>query len=136
MTRPSARSGTRIAAFVGAVLLGGLLGLAGAFVQAHRSVITVGDRYVVIPWGALLAGLLVVLIVRLVVVGSDRRSLGWLVLGGWLVATLAFATVSPSGDIALSGGTRQMIYLLGVVIVGSAMASIPGTLRRARSSDV
>jgi hypothetical protein len=32
---------------------------------------------------------------------------------------------SPSGDLALSGGGRQMTYLLGGVILASAAASLP-----------
>lgn len=115
----------RIAAALGAVLMGALLGIAGAFLQAQRSVITMGDLYAVLPWGAVVAGITTLVVVRLVVVGTRRRAFGWLVLSGWLVLTLALSTVSPSGDIAVSGGTRQIVYLLGVVVIGSALASFP-----------
>lgn len=128
----------RIAAALGAVVMGLLLGIAGAFLQAQRIVITFNDVYAVLPWGAVLAGLTTLVVIRLVVVGSRRRTFGWLVLAGWLVITLGLATVSPSGDIAVSGGTRQLVYLLGVVVVGSALASVPvlrGTPRTATSSD-
>ncbi|MBK9740746.1 MAG: hypothetical protein IPO93_14895 [Actinobacteria bacterium] len=57
--------------------------------------------------------------------GPTTRWGGWAVLAGWLVATIGFSAESTSGDLALSGGTRQMTYLLGGVILGSAAATLP-----------
>lgn len=131
------RVAVRIAVALATAVMGLVLGVAGAFLQSQRTVVTVGDVYAVLPWGAVLAGVTTLVVIRLVVIGTGRRTFGWLVLAGWLVATLGLATVSPSGDIAVSGGTRQIVYLLGVVVVGSALASVPvlrGTARAATSS--
>ena len=57
---------------------------------------------------------------------------GWTVFVGWLVSTIALSADSPSGDVALSGGGRQLTYLLGGVVIASAAASLPlprGTVR-------
>lgn len=102
-------------------VIGLLLGAIGAFVQAVRWLSPLGS----LPWGAVLAALVVVILVRGAVVAVHSRWAGWLLLAGWLVATIALAAESPSGDVALSGGGRQMGYLLATVILGSAAASLP-----------
>jgi hypothetical protein len=101
--------------------VGLILGVIGAFVQAVRWLSPVGS----VPWGAVLAALVVVILVRGAVVAVHTRWAGWALLVGWLVATVVLAAESPSGDVALSGGGRQMGYLLAIVILGSAVASFP-----------
>ena len=57
---------------------------------------------------------------------GDRVPLGRVgVAPGWLVVTVALSAESPSGDVALSGGGRQLTYLLGGVVLASAAASLP-----------
>lgn len=102
-------------------VIGLLLGVIGAFVQAVRWLSPVGS----VPWGAVLAALVVVILIRGAVVAAHTRWAGWLLLVGWLLATIGLAAESPSGDVALSGGGRQMGYLLATVILGSAVASFP-----------
>ena len=104
-----------------AFALGLCLGIIGAFVQAVRWLSPLGS----LPWGAVLAALVVVILVRGAVVAVHTRWAGWALLSGWLVTTIALAAESPSGDVALSGGGRQMGYLLATVILGSAVASLP-----------
>lgn len=108
-----------------AFVLGLFLGLIGAFVQAVRWLSPVGS----VPWGAVLAALVVVILVRGAVVAAHSRWAGWLLLAGWLLVTVALAAESPSGDVALSGGGRQVGYLLATVILGSAVASFPAGWR-------
>jgi hypothetical protein len=116
---------TRLLGALALVLLGLLIGGVGAFVQAERALIDAPWGLVTIPWGVP-----VVWIVLLAAVRAGAWALGsrwgcWAVLLGWLGATIVMAAESPSGDLALSEGTRQMTYLLGGVILGSAAATLP-----------
>ena len=105
-----------------ALLVGGLLlGTAGAFVQADR--LLVGGTAV--PWGVVLVLVTLVLAVR----GGAwlvRTRWGGAAVGvGWLAATLLFATSSPSGDIAITDGGRQLAYLALGVLLATIAALIP-----------
>ena len=97
------------------LLAGLLVGLLGAFVQAMRYIWDSPWGYVVIPWGALLALLVLVLTVR----GA-----------AWLAMTIVLSSESPGGSVALSGGGRQLFYLIGGVVIATATATIPVPLRR------
>jgi hypothetical protein len=55
------------------------------------------------------------------------------VILGWLGTSLALAAESPSGDIAISSGARQLIYLLTTVIIGATLATLPPRLRNLRT---
>lgn len=120
MTRRS-----RVIAMVLATIVGFLVGLTGGFVQAHRSVWVFDGRYLVIPWGVIIVLVVLIVAIRGAATVTRLRSAGWLVVAGWLVATVLLALESPSGDIAVSSGLRQWGYLLGGVIVGSATATLP-----------
>ena len=111
----------RVVSALGCLAAGLAVGLAGAFVQASRLI--VGP--VVLPWGTVLVLVVVVLAVRGAVWGLRSRLGGWLLFGGWLLATIGLAAESPSGDLAVSAGGRQWAYLLGGVILGAAAASVP-----------
>lgn len=115
----------RLALGLGLVLLGFVIGLAGAFVQAHRLIATTPWGELVIPWGVPLVWLALIAAIRAGAWAVHSRSGSWGVLVGWLGATVLMAAESPSGDLALSGGTRQLVYLLGGVILGSAAATLP-----------
>lgn len=104
---------------------GAVLGIAGAFVQAHRGVVEAPWGVVVVPWGVPLVWLALVAGIRGGAWLVRSRWGAWSVMLGWLAATVALAAESPSGDLALSGGGRQMTYLLGGVILASAAASLP-----------
>ncbi len=104
---------------------GAVLGIAGAFVQAHRGVVEAPWGVVVVPWGVPLVWLALVAGIRGGAWVVRTRWGAWSVMLGWLAATVALAAESPSGDLALSGGGRQMTYLLGGVILASAAASLP-----------
>ena len=110
----------RILAALACLATGLVVGACGAFVQASRLIL----GPLVLPWGTVLVLLVVVLAIRGAVWGFGSRPGGWLLFGGWLLATVGFAAESPSGDLALSAGGRQWGYLLAGVILGAAAASV------------
>jgi len=133
-------TGRRWLLVVALLPVGALLGVAGAFVQAHRAVVEVPWGVVVLPWGVPLVWLALVSGVRGGAWLVRSRWGAWAVVLGWLGATVALAAETPSGDLALSGGGRQLTYLLVGVVLASAAASLPvptGASRRApRNEDV
>jgi hypothetical protein len=44
---------------------------------------------------------------------------------GWPIATIDMAGGSTSGDLALSGGGRQWVYLLGGVVLAAVASTFP-----------
>ena len=120
----------RLGLAVVGLLAGLLVGLLGAYVQAMRYVWDSPWGYVVIPWGALLVLLVLVLTVRGSAWLAMTRWSAWAAFLGWLVITLVLSSESPGGSVALSGGGRQMFYLIGGVVLATATATIPVPLRR------
>lgn len=110
----------RIAILLGLLAVGVVIGTLGAFVQADRWLI----GSVPIPWGAIVVVAVLVGVERGATWAVMSRWGAWLVFGGWLVASLFFAADGPNGDLAISGGGRQMGYLIAAVILGSATATI------------
>ena len=115
----------RVLGAVALAALGVAIGTVGAFVQAQRSLVDLPWGQATIPWGVPLVWIALLAGIRGGTWGLRTRWGGWAVLAGWLVATIGFSAESTSGDLALSGGTRQMTYLLGGVILGSAAAPLP-----------
>lgn len=130
---PSARAlpPRRLGLGIVGLLAGLVVGLLGAFVQAMRYLWDSPWGMVVIPWGALLALLVLVLTVRGAAWLAMTRWSAWAAFIGWLAMTVLLSSESAGGSIALSGGGRQMFYLIGGVIVAAATATIPVPLRRA-----
>jgi hypothetical protein len=120
----------RLGLAVVGLLAGLLVGLVGAYVQALRYVWDSPWGYVVIPWGALLVMLVLVLTVRGAAWLAMTRWSGWAAFVGWLIMTLVLSSESPGGSVALSGGGRQLFYLIGGVVIATATATIPVPLRR------
>jgi hypothetical protein len=119
--------------------MGMAVGVAGAFMQAQRVIVELFDRYVILPWGMLIMLTLLIVLTRLATLAALTRWGAWIFLGGWLGATVLLAAESPSGDIAVSSGGRQLVYLFGGVIVCVAIATFPvnfwkGTESRANAS--
>ena len=110
---------------VGLVAVGLLIGIIGSFVQAYRSIVPWPWGQVVVPWGMILVIATVILVIRGAAWLIGSRSGGWAIFAGWLGATVVMAAESPSGDLAISGGGRQMTYLLGGVVLGAAAATFP-----------
>ncbi|MDD2817838.1 MAG: DUF6113 family protein [Candidatus Nanopelagicales bacterium] len=111
--------------YLAVIAAGLLIGLIGAFIQADRLVINVPWGLLVVPWG---------MVVVIVVLALAIRGGAWLVMSrwgamtlfmGWILATIVMAGESPSGDLALSGGGRQWVYLLSGVVIGAAATTFP-----------
>ena len=109
------------------LMLGLAIGLLGAFEQAGRWVTAWPWGQIVIPWGMALMLLLLVLLIRGGAWLVRTRFGGWVVLAGWLACTIYLTTESPSGDLVLAGGTRQWVYVLAGVVLGSVAATFPVT---------
>jgi len=125
MTATPRSSGLRWALILLLLLIGGVVGLVGAFVQAHRAIAEMPWGVVVVPWGIPVVWVGLVVAIRGGAWLVHTRWGAWAVMVGWLAATVLMSAESSSGDVALSGGGRQMTYLLGGVILASAAASLP-----------
>jgi hypothetical protein len=127
----SASSSTfiRIAILIAFALMGVATGVSGAFMQAQRTIFVFGEYVVVIPWGMLLMLVVLAALTRLATTGTRTRWGAWLFFTGWLSATILLAAESPSGDLAISSGVRQLVYLFGGVIISVAIATFPVNFR-------
>jgi hypothetical protein len=110
----------RVLAYLGCLLVGLAIGIAGAFLQGARFL--VGG--VTLPWGLVVALVALLVLVRAGIEITRSRWGGWIVLLAWIAATVAFA------------GGRQMAYLLGGVIIGAAAATVPPIDRLRRPEGV
>jgi hypothetical protein len=119
----------RALAYLGCLLAGLAIGIAGAFLQGAR--LLIGG--VTLPWGLVVALIALLVLVRAGVELTGSRWGGWILLLTWIAVTIAFAAELPSGDLVISAGGRQMAYLLGGVIVGAAAATVPPVERLRRA---
>ncbi len=131
-----------ILSIIGLVVVGLVIGLIGSFLQATREIVLMPWAQVVVPWGMSVVVVTVIIVIRGGVWLVRSRTGGWAVFAGWLGATIVMSAESPSGDLAISGGGRQMTYLLSGVILGAAAATFPmlgqssHTIRRERVPPV
>lgn len=123
---------TRALLLAALFLIGVAVGLLGAFVQAARWVTAWPWGQLVIPWGLVMVLILLLALIRGGAWLVRSRFGAWALLVGWLMGTIVMSTQSRSGDLALAGGTRQWVYLLGGVILGSVAAAFPVTESRSR----
>ena len=122
--------GARIASCIGILFGGFVFGLVGAFMQAYRVVFVWNGNTVVVPWGVVVMLVFLFALVRGAAWLIRTRWAGASLFVGWIVATLVMAVESSSGDLALSGGGRQMAYLFAGAVIGAASATFP--LRESR----
>ena len=122
--------GARIASCLGLLLGGFAFGVVGAFMQAYRLAFVWNDSTVMIPWGVVVTLVFLLIFVRGAAWLIRTRWAGASFFVGWIVATLVMAVESSSGDLALSGGGRQMVYLFAGAVIGAAAATFP--LRESR----
>jgi hypothetical protein len=125
----------RIAVLVAFAVMGVWVGVGGAFMQAQRVITSFGEYVIVIPWGLLLMLTVLVLMTRLATVATETRWGAWLFFTGWLASTILLAAESPSGDLAISSGGRQLAYLFGGVILSVAIATLPANFRVRKKSQ-
>lgn len=121
---------------MGFVLMGFAIGVAGAFIQAQRFVLYIGDFVVVFPWGTVLLLIVITALTRLATIAAGTRWAGWLFFTCWLAATVLLAADSPSGDLAISSGARQMVYLFGGIVFGAAAATLPVQFQIRRGTKI
>ncbi|CAL9431221.1 DUF6113 family protein [Streptomyces sp. enrichment culture] len=117
---PRPPSGRRIAALLGLFVLGAVVALAGALVQA----------------GWFPAGLLLALAGEAgLCLGASRalrsRSGGVAAAAGWTLAVVLLTTSRPEGDFLFAAGSGSYLFLLG----GIAVAVICATLGPGRQPD-
>jgi len=110
---------------VGFVIMGSTIGIAGAFIQAHRSIFSISEFVIVLPWGTALLLVALVTVTRLATLATGTRWAAWLFFTGWLASTVFLAADSPSGDLAISSGARQVVYLFGGIVLGASAATLP-----------
>ncbi len=115
----------QILRYAAAGVVGLLVGLIGAFVQAERFIVSVPWGLLVVPWGMVLVIVVLVIAIRGATWLVMSRWGGMVLFLGWLLATIVMAGESPSGDLALSGGGRQWVYLLGGVVLAAAASTFP-----------
>jgi hypothetical protein len=118
-------AGWRAGLFAGLVIIGVLIGVIGGFVQASRVIFTVPWGLLVLPWGTIVVLATVLLAVRGACWAAMSRWGGAMLFAGWLLSTVAMATESPSGDLAISAGGRQWAYVLVGVVIGAAAVTFP-----------
>ncbi len=118
-------AGWRAVLFAGLAVAGVLIGIIGGFVQASRVIFTVPWGLLVLPWGTMLVLVTVLLMIRGACWAAMSRWGGAMIFAGWLLATIAMATESPSGDLAISAGGRQWTYVLVGVVIGAAAVTFP-----------
>ena len=124
---------SRVLIAIGVVVAGTLIGITGAFVQAQRFVLSVGDITLALPWGTVFVVIVLGIAIRGAAWAAQARWGAWLLFLAWLAATLFLATETASGDLALSSGSRQFGYLLAGVVLGAGLATFPiprGTVDR------
>lgn len=120
-----ASRGWRWLGALGGLAVGALIGITGAFVQSQRTLLEVPWGSWSVPWGVPVVWVALVAAVRGGAWAMRSRWGAWAVMGGWLAMTVLLSAESPSGDVALSGGGRQLVYLIGGVILASAAATLP-----------
>jgi hypothetical protein len=122
--------------YAAAAIVGLLVGLIGAFVQAERFIVSVPWGLLVVPWGMVLVIAVLVMVIRGATWLVMSRWGGMVLFLGWIISTIFMAGESPSGDLALSGGGRQWVYLLGGVVLAAAASTFPVLPeKRARGSN-
>jgi hypothetical protein len=107
----------RIAAYLGLVVLGAVVGVAGALAQGG-----------LFPGGLVLA----LLATAGLFIGGLRLTGTQLGVGapalGWLVAVILLSLGRPEGDAVFSGGLGPLVYLLGgalVAVICATMSRLP-----------
>jgi hypothetical protein len=118
-------------------VLAGLLWLAiglaaaivSAFLQAVRLLVSTPFGPWTIPWGLVLAWIALILLVRGAIWAMRTRWGGWAVVVGWLAGTILMSMETYSGDLAISAGGRQEVYLVGGAILGAFAAILPMRIR-------
>lgn len=117
-----------IVIYVALVIMGFVVGVAGAFVQA----IDTSIAGVPVPYGLVIAVGAAASAFWLARLIAPRGRAGVIVASAaWLVGVLPLSTGRPEGDIILPGGdARSYAYLFLPVLIAAALATLPSPDRR------
>jgi Family of unknown function (DUF6113) len=126
-TGPGPAGPGRIAGYVGLLVLGALVGVAGALAQGG-----------LFPGGLLLA----LLATAAVFIGGQRATGTQLGLGsaaaGWVISVILLSMGRPEGDGAFAAGVGPLVYLLGGMVIAVICATVsrpPGSAARPGRRD-
>lgn len=106
---------------VAGLVIGGL----GAFVQGEAFSLALRWGTVLVPWGIVLVWAAFTSMVRAGAWGSKSRMGSWAVVAGWLVATVSLAAQTASGGLVITSDVRDVVYVVGGVILGAVAAMLP-----------
>lgn len=107
-------SPARIAVYALLVVVGALVGIAGALVQSAW-----------FPGGLLLALLGLVALCVGGLYATRARAGAWSSAGGWLVVVLFLTATRPEGDFVFGSGVGSYLFLLGGMFAGVMCATVP-----------
>lgn len=127
LTEPQAQAPEQSGTWSGwgnGIIIGVLLGLVGAFLQAKTW--TIGP--ITIPiWALVLITALAVFCRAMTTTYGSRKS-AIVLYASWLIVTILLASPMPGGDIIIGAGAAQWFYVFGGVIVGAMIVSLPARL--------
>ncbi|MFE9248022.1 DUF6113 family protein [Streptomyces sp. NPDC007088] len=103
----------RIAGYVLLLVLGALVGIAGALVQAAWP-----------PGGLVLALAGLAGVGRAGSLALDNRAGGLVPGAGWLIVVILLTTTRPEGDYAFGAGLGSYVFLLGGMVVAVMCATL------------
>ncbi|WEV29716.1 DUF6113 family protein [Streptomyces sp. 71268] len=104
----------RIAAYALLVVVGAVVGIAGALVQSAW-----------FPGGLLLALLGLAALCYGGLHATRARAGAWSPAGGWLMVVLFLTATRPEGDFVFGSGVGSYLFLLGGMFAGVMCATVP-----------
>lgn len=107
------------------LLMGVAIGCLGAFVQEETFSFDVLWGTLTVPLGMVIVLAALTSSIRAGAWGSKTRIGAWAIFAGWLIATVAFSAKNASGDLIITSGTREIVYVLAGVILGAFAATLP-----------
>ncbi|MEO3763052.1 DUF6113 family protein [Streptomyces sp. B8F3] len=107
----------RVLTYLGALLLGGLVGCAGSLVQGAWS-----------PGGMLLALAAVGGLCYGAGVATGGRGAGFSAGGGWFLAVIAVSLNRPEGDFVFAAGLGPQLFIFGGMLIAVICTTLPRLL--------
>ncbi|WP_326798322.1 DUF6113 family protein [Streptomyces sp. NBC_01808] len=114
----------RVLTYLAALVLGGLVGLAGSLVQAAWS-----------PGGLLLALAAVGGLCYGAGVATGGRAAGFTAGGGWFLAVIVISLNRPEGDFVFASGLGPQLFLFGGMLTAVICTTLPQLLAVAGPSS-
>jgi peptidoglycan/LPS O-acetylase OafA/YrhL len=125
MNRPEYRNPWHWVRVLFLLLMGVAIGCLGAFVQEETFSFDVMWGTLTVPLGMIIVLAALTSSIRAGAWGSKTRLGAWSIFAGWLIATIAFSAKNESGDLIITSGPREIVYVLAGVILGAFAATLP-----------